>query len=892
MRRPYPGGCMKTGWQILSLILLVISGVHAGNRNTYPIPEERGTAGILAALGRLPVNLRVLQITAHPDDESAGTLTWLSRKVHAKTALFCLTRGEGGQNILGDEKYGALGLVRTGELLEASRHYGNELYFGKAIDFGFSKTAEETLRMWGHEPTLGDLVRFIRQWRPTIIISRFGGGPADGHGHHQAAGILAKEAFRAAADPERFPDQLRDGLQVWQAAKLYVSSFGLSPGAVSVPAGEYDPVLGRSYREIGAEGYSSHRSQGNAMSYSFPGGSGEHFILQDSAAILPEKEEGLFDNLDISIRSIRDLAGKEKDAVAFLADDLAAVEETALSALQGFKPFSPELSAPAVSRGIVLLTESIRKVRQSRISHSARERILDALENKRDDFQDALTAVLGIHLLATTRNATAVPGDTEPVTVHFWNRGRENVALKYVRLEAPGKVVPEQTNPPFGTQPSGSAALYNYSIEISPEAPPTEPFWDHPHPLEARYAVGETENEFAPFGRPEITAEAVYGYDGAEVSLRAIARAQAGSALRGSDFVEFQVVPAVSVSIEPEFTIVPAGGEQRVCEFRVSVLNNRIGGINGTVQLVADNMWQIRPPRIEFRLSRKGETSTAGFAVHLPAKAASGAFPVTAVATANGIEYRRGFRGVSYPENWTRNYYRPAQSQIRRFDIKTVPGLTVGYIPGAGDDVPAALGLLGIKVEILSGERLSFGELDRYDAIVTGIRAYNVNEDLRANNQRLLDYVYKGGTLIVQYVRPERTGRGDGSVFPYGPHAMTISSSSRITVEDSPLEILDPSHPVFNRPNRITDADFQGWVQERGLYFMNSWDSKYSPLLSGNDPGEEAQNGGMLYARHGKGHYLYTGYSWFRQLPAGVPGAFRIFANMISLGHREVQNEN
>ncbi len=347
---------MKTRiWVISLLLLLALSASQAGNRNTYPLPEERGTAGILSALAKLPVYVRVLHTTAHPDDESAGTLTWLSRKFHAQTALFCLTRGEGGQNILGSEKYEELGLVRTGELLEACKYYGSDLYFGNVVDFGFSKTAEETLSKWGHDATLGEMVRFIRRWRPSIIISRFQGSPADGHGHHQAAGILTREAFRAAADPKSFPDQLSSGLGPWKTKKLYTSSpmgpmaanpeGGTAGWTVRVPVGDYDPVLGRSYREIGSEGYSKHRSQGDGESNALPGRSYEYFKLEESSVGVKAKEDSFFDSVDTSLMAILELAGDEIGNVQFLRADLSAAEQTAEKALQSFQVSSPEKSA-------------------------------------------------------------------------------------------------------------------------------------------------------------------------------------------------------------------------------------------------------------------------------------------------------------------------------------------------------------------------------------------------------------------------------------------------------------------------------------------------------------------------------------------------------------------
>jgi LmbE family N-acetylglucosaminyl deacetylase len=886
-------------WFVLPLLFLIALGSPADNRNSYPLPEERGTAGILSALEQLPVYVRVLHTTAHPDDESAGTLTWLTRKYHADTALFCLTRGEGGQNILGNEKYEALGLLRTGELLEACRYYGAHLFFSKSLDFGFSKTAEETLEKWGHQAVLEDMVRFIRRWKPAIVISKFQGTSSDGHGHHQASGILTKEAFRAAADPQQFPDQVASGLQPWQAKKLYVSLVGgefppqagsdknASEWTVRVPVGDYDPVLGRSYREIGSEGYSKHRSQGNGAVTSLPGRGYEYFKLVDSLVGTRAKEDSFFDSIDTALVSIWELAGDEKSKVLFLQKDLEDATQAALNALQDFRAMKPERSAAAVIAGTSILAQSIRKVEEASISASPKDLLLDALRSKQIDFQKAASAVLGIYLVARTDNETGIPGAKETVTLYFYNRGKEAVTLDRINFSAPGIVSPAAANPPFGNQEAGSSAIYKYSVAISPEAKLTEPFWYLENSRDARYQTGPTGDDFAPFGDPEIKAEAVYRYAGTDIPISSVARAQAGGPLRGSDFVEFQLVPAVSVVLEPGFKVAPISSLEKSYRFQVSVLSNR-NGVRGLLKLKSANGWQIRPNEVPFMLSRKGETFTQDFTVQVPAGTKTGNYPVEAIATVDGKEFRQGCQTISYPENWTRNLYCLARSKLEVFDVKTSANLTVGYVPGAGDEIPAALEQLGINVHSLSGTDLAFGDLSRFSAIVLGIRAYNVNELLKAHNQRILDYVAQGGTLIVQYMRPlDRPAPGStGSPFPYGPYPMSVSDADRITVEDSPLRILDSANSIFDRPNKITTADFQGWVQERGLYFMNAWDSRYEALISGNDPGEKPQNGGMLLAKYGKGYYLYTGYAWFRQLPAGVPGAFRIFANMISLGQK------
>ena len=880
----------KIYWIGAVSLLLAISGMRAGSRNAYPLPEDRGTAGIFSALQKLPVHVRVLETTAHPDDESSGTLTWLSRKYHAQTALLCLTRGEGGQNILGTEKYDALGLLRTGELREASKYYGVDLYFGKVLDFGFSKTAEETLSKWGHQETLGDMVRFIRQWRPTVLISRFQGSSADGHGHHQAAGILTREAYQAAADPNKFPEQLSGGLQPWQVKKFYISSMaqGGSPssGTARVPVGDYDPILGLSFREIAAEGYNRHRSQGDGAGSSLPGSVYEYFRPAELTSGIQNAGTDFFDSIDTSLYSILDLAGSEKAAIPFLREDLAATEKTALDAIGAFQIAHPEKSAAAVAKGILILTRSIEKVEGSALSSPAKAPLLQALRSKLLDFQNAAAAVLGIYMVARSEDLMGVPGEKEQVTVNFYNRGSEPVKLRKLTLiTALGTVTPASTNPRLDDQAGSST--HRFTVEIAKNAKMTEQFWHLENPRGARYKTSPTADEFAPFGEPEITAEAVYIFQHIEIPIRAIVRAQAGNQLRGPDFTEFQIVPALSLVLDPDFKIAPVLPKPKEYEFRVSILNNLKSGARGTLKLQTSAGWHVRPVESQFALSRKGETYSTSFFVQVPAGSQPTDYPVQAIATMDGQEFKNGYQIISYPENWTRNFYHPARAKIEIFDVKTPPNLTVGYIPGAGDEVPEAIEQLGVKVQMISASDLAFGDLSRFSAIVTGIRAYNVNEDLKANNQRILDYVNRGGTLIVQYVRPEQGTRGAGAPsYSFGPYPMTVSDSERITDEDSPIKILDPANPVFNQPNKITESDFQGWVQERGLYFMSKWDSHYKALLSGYDPGEQPKDGGMLIAQYGKGNYIYTGYAWFRQLPAGIPGAFRIFANMISLGRR------
>jgi LmbE family N-acetylglucosaminyl deacetylase len=872
--------------QILLAGLLAVPASWVGNaagRSGYPLPEERGTAGVLGALQKLPVHVRVLYAIAHPDDENSGALVWLSRKSHARTALFSLTRGDGGQNVLGTEKYEAMGLVRSGELLEASRLYGVELYFGTVFEFGFSKSPEETLAKWGREATLEELVRFIRTWRPHVIISRFG-VPAGGHGHHQAAGIVTTEAYKAAADARSFRSHFEAGLQPWQASKLFYDS-GSGGRTVAIPAGSYDPVLGRSYREIGAEGYSKHRSQGNGARWSPPGGGDTLLRLVDASVPMRDPGAHIFDSIDTSLTGILKLAGPARQPLAPLEPHLKKAQEAAEEALRLFQPLRPANAAGPVAQGIVELKSALQKLEGMSIDDSARLAVVGELQQKLEDFNHALDSVLGIYLTAYTDSATASPGQISQVTVTLYNRGSEAVDLQNVSLDLP-KSWPAATGPsdPPGQLNPGASAQRRFSVPVPSNAAVTEPFWYRNDEADNRYRTRPTADVFAPFDPPVVSARATYRFAGAEATVKAAARAEAGGPLRGVDFVDFQVVPSISVTLSPEAAIVPLSSAARTREFQVTILNNAQTGSRGSAHLEVPEGWSVEPAQIPFATSRKGESVTLRFAVRVPGAARPGKYTIAAAATVGTHQFSRGYRVVSYPENWTRHLYSPARSSVRIVDIKVEPQLTVGYIMGAGDEVPPAIEQLGARVEIITDSDLAYGDLGRFPTIVVGIRAYNVNAALQANNQRLLKYVEQGGTLVVQYNTP--IGGGPGTArrtgFPYGPYPMSNSAGDRITVEESPVTILHRDHVLLNHPNKIIPADFEGWVQERGLYFMSEWDPRYTALLSGHDPGEEPLNGGLLVARFGKGLYIYTGYAWFRQLPAGIPGAYRIFANLIS----------
>ncbi len=872
---------MKRTFLVLLALAALFSSAPGRQYFGARLPEDRGTAGALQAIEKLPVYAHILWTQAHPDDESAGTLTWLARGQHARTAVYCLTRGDGGQNVLGDEKYEAIGVVRTGEMVGACRTYGVDLFFSTVFEFGFSKSAEETLEKWGHEATLEEMVRFIRRWKPSVILSAFGGTSGDGHGHHRASGILTREALTAAAESSRFPEHAKLGLTPWAAKKLYVrAGRGGGGGSVEVPVGTYDPVLGRSYREIGAEGYSHHASQGNAASWAEPGPAFDRYTLASGATAASQADTSILDGIDTSLESLIAVAGDEREAASFLGPELIRARDAAAEALQTFKPRQPSASAPAILKGREILENAVVRLVRSGLSNTAKTAVEAALREKIADFDEAAIAVLGLYLDARADSANVVPGEKIRVTARLLNRGDTPLRIERIGLSSRKELsaemiqdVAERLIPADGV---GTAVL---EASFPESTSPTQPFWYRKSPDENRYHIRDTLDPFAPFNRPEISAEFQCSVGPSRIAVTAPVRAIQRSPLEGVSFVDLQIVPKISVRLLPDIAVQRLTLREQAIRLQAIVVNNDPGGSNGSVRLVAPESWRVSPPSSEFALNGRGTSTTVPFQVLAPAAVQAGLFPVEAVAGAGGVGYREGYRVISYPGNWTRHLYAPARTGVRVVDVQMTPGLKVGYVAGTGDEVPDTLRQLGADVTMLSDDDLLDGDLSGYGAVITGVRAYNVRDALRTANRRVLAYVEGGGRLIVQYNWPFR---GDESSFPYAPFPLEISAGDRITVEESPVRLLDPLHPALNVPNKITPADFDGWVQERGLYFASKWDSRYTALLSGNDPGEPPKDGGLLIARVGKGIYVYTAYAWFRQLPAGVPGACRLFANLLS----------
>jgi LmbE family N-acetylglucosaminyl deacetylase len=807
---------------------------------TVPLPlpaqlEAPSTGGLVALdheLRMLGHDRRVLMIGAHPDDEDTELLTLLVRGLGAEAAYLSLNRGEGGQNLIGPELGEALGLVRTEELLAARRLDGARQYFTRAYDFGFSKTQQETWQHWPRDTILKDVVRIVRRFRPQIVVSVFSGTPRDGHGQHQAAGWAALEAFRAAGDSTRFPELAREeGLAPWAPAKLYRSTrFDTAATTTTLEGGRVDPAEGRSFHQIAMAGRSLHRSQ----------------------------DMGRLQTLGPSPVRLALVEDRTGGGVALFA----GIDTT----LSGAAPV-PKTTDPAV-------------LLQLRRQWAAEHVPADELRH----LDRAIVAAAGVVCDARADDDRIVAGQRVEVTLECWNSG---AAPHTVAASVTGAgAVTADSSAALLSLPPGSIQSRKVAAVAAATAQPTAPYF--------RLAGGDTawydwSNALPtvrgePFGGAELTGRFVL--DGTapwerEVSLRL------NDPAHGEVRRPLAVVPRVDVAIEPATAVWPAG-DPTARRFLVTLIHGARDTTTGTVALELPAGWPAVPAQ-RFRLTREEASATFAFQVRQPGGAAQGALAVRAVARDDaGRRYDAGLVTVDYPHIRPRSLVRPALAAIHLAPLALPAAGRVGYIRGAADRVPEALAGAGLKVELLDGAALARGDLSRFAAVVVGPRAYETVPALLTANGRLLDYARQGGLVVVQYQQQAYFNGG------YAPFPLTVGGPplvpggqpvghDRVTDERAPVRLLAPGDPVFRQPNRIGPADWDGWVQERGLYFARSWDRAWRPLLETHDPGEAPLEGGLLEARVGRGRYVYTGLSFFRQLPAGVPGAFRLFANLLAL---------
>ncbi len=850
--------------------------------------QDQGAAGVWQKLRKLRTTASAMHTTAHPDDEHGGVLALLSRGLGARLSLLTLNRGESGDNAIGSELFDAVGLIRTEELLVADRYYGvDRQYFTTMIDYGYSKRLDETLDKWGRDNVLRDVVRVIRMERPFVLIARFQGNPRDGHGNHEAAGLITREAFTAAADPKMFPEQIAAGLRPWQALKLYMGGVRENEDwTLRVDTGVYDPVLGDSYQTFSRLGLSFQRSQNSGQFVPQAGPTVSYYKRLMSIVDAPAKETSFFDGIDTTIPGLYTALRKTPPAGADAA--LAAIDREVKSAVDGFRMTDPSAAAPALAR-------ALSATRAARRQLGSDPDVAAVLAIKEEQMQQAISASLGLVFTALARPAgtrdptgpaaafarppampPVVPGQTFEVKTTFVNRSA--VPVTTVRVSLVSKT-------PWGAQPEPSThdAAANvpltatFTLQVPPDAPLTRPYFTRKDIQAPRYTVADQSQLYRPAAEPPLAAAATFAVGGVPVEVREPVTRLEANLPYGYDTRVLAVVPAIGVTLTPAQAVVPLGMAQKQVKLRTEIVNNVEGKSEGTLKLSLPEGWKAEPASQPFAFAHAGERTFFPFTVTIPALEDRD-YRIEAVATANGREFREGYDVLQHRDLETRYLYHEAAASVRGVDVRIPAGLKVGYVMGVGDDVPAGLAQLGVAVQLLGAQDLASGDLGRFDTIMTGTRAYAVREDLKTYNRRLLEYVKNGGNLIVLYNTQEFVPA------LYAPFpAELLRDAEEVSEEDSPVDILAPGEPVLNTPNKITKADFDHWVEQRGSKFWSTWAPEYTAMIATWDRGQKPQQGGWLHAKYGSGHYTYFAYAFHRQLPYGVPGAYRLLANLLSL---------
>jgi len=914
-----------------------LAGVPASDPSAIalPLPEDRGEAELEQSLKRLRTTASLMMIVAHPDDEDGGLLTYLSRSLGVRCTLFTLTRGEGGQNAMSADAYDALGIIRTNELLRADEFYGAKQLWGTEVDFGFSKTQEESFARWGHDRVLYDAVLAVRRERPQVIVSTFVGGITDGHGQHQVSGEIAQEVFKAAADPTVFPEQLKPvtegglGLTVWQPLAVYsmvpfapVTEKGMFDYAtgkwapakfhnyvtgewitgvpstdVTIQVGALDPTLGRSYAQIAREGWGEQKSQngGANPTLSGPSSTSYHLWAVAPAAKAPPSFQGdnasLFANtrvaIDTSVVGLAHLAGGT--APAWLTDRLQSIDDS-LAALQSTCPCNhPKELAHRVAAIYRETLELRAKAARSALDAQTRASLLFELDAKINEFQITLGELLGLDFIAYRSNDSKAqtsgfrgssadetarsvsPGETFKVHVHVTSASPDARLMK-TWFQSPGGKSWQQGEA-ISAKADGQVSDAVFDLKAPEDAESTKPFFTRPNIEQPYYDISNPawrERSFAPW---PLAAWAEFSFDDVPIRIGRVVETLQRVTGPGGTYEPLVVTPAIGVSVEPEARILPIDGS--ALPVRVTVHTQ--GRAEGTVALKLPEGWRSEPAEAKFDRASAGDTEPILFSV-TATNAETGAFSLEAEAHSESHAYQSGWQSIGYAGLRPYNQYQPAELRTRKIDVKLAAGLRIGYIMGTGDLVPDAIEGLGAKVHRLSADEVASADLSQWNVLVIGIRAYSVRPELAAAQARLVEFVRQGGTLIVQY---------QSSSFP-APLPLSMGRSpERVVDEAAPVKLLDPTNPLLTSPNRITPADFDGWVEERGHSFLDTWDAGYTALTETADAGQDPQRGGLLVTHQGKGTYIYVAYALYRQLPELVPGAYRILANLLSAGRSQ-----
>ncbi len=817
--------------------LLYVGLLYSVAANTQPVPASQ----LLQNIKKLNVLGSVLYIAAHPDDENTRLITYLANEKLYRTGYLSLTRGDGGQNLIGDEQGIELGLIRTQELLAARRIDGGEQFFTRAYDFGYSKSPEETFTKWGKDKVLADVVWVIRKFRPDIIVTRFPTTGEGGHGHHTASAILANEAFKAAADPARFKDQLKY-VQPWQARRIVWNTFNFGgnnttdPSQFNVNVGGYNALMGRSYGEIAAQSRSQHKSQGFGAAAT-RGDSYEYFRTTGGDA----PREDLLDGVDITWNRVGKRGAVYQQAIA----DIVARYDAS----------SPQRSVPALTALYQLLDKAGSDY---------------WINKKKEEVQQLIADCSGLFIDVYTNQAFAVQTGDLRIQVVANNRLGADAVIKSVSVDG----ISESINKRLETNKNFS---FDKRIAVPVSKEITQPYWLKERMEEGLYEVPDQLLIGMPDVQPAYKVEVVVTVQGQDLTFEKPLRYRFTDPVKGEVYQPLPVIPPATITASPNLLVFNKA-ENRTQDLQTHLL--AYTEIPGNIKAGLTGI-DYSPVQTAASGGKAGHTITFDFKVtdtHQPDEV----YTVSAHAGKDGKEdtaaYSLALKTISYDHIPAIRYFYPDFVTALNINLKTV-GKNIGYIPGAGDKVATVLERMGYQVVILDKATLTSTDLSRFDAILTGVRAYNTNDWLVEQHDRLMSYVKEGGNLIVQYNTNNNLGRLTSAI---GPYHFNITRN-RITDENAKVTLLDPAHPVFNFPNKISEKDFGHWVQERSIYHAGSWNKAFTPLLSMADPGEKPDEGSLITARYGKGHFTYTGLVFFRQLPAAVPGAMRLLANLIAL---------
>ncbi|GAB3893276.1 hypothetical protein GCM10028825_33680 [Spirosoma agri] len=809
-----------------------------------PAPGE-----ILSNLKKLNVLGSVLYIAAHPDDENTLMLAYLAKDRLVRTGYLSLTRGDGGQNLIGPEQGENIGVIRTQELLAARRVDGPDQFFSRAYDFGFSKSTDEAVRTWGQDKVLADVVWMIRKYQPDVIITRFPPDARAGHGHHSASGFLAEQAFKISNDPTKFPEQLTY-VKPWQAKRILWNMF--IPGAfmsnkkpdeagnlIGIETGLYNPLLGKSYGEIASESRSQHKSQGFGVAANRSARI-DYLLLKGGDPV----EKDPLDGIDLTWKRV---------------PNSAAVQGQVTKLIASFKPDQPDASVPA----LVQLYGALNKLDTTSIYVKA----------KRQEVETLIRQCLGLWFETNPTDFAATPGETIKIATNIVSRTDVPVTLVNVRYST-GK----DTTLNLALKPN-DVVLLPTLVTIPKTQKISQPYWLEKPIVKGVFQVDNQQLIGLPENPPALTASYTFEISGQRFTFSRPVVYKSTDPVDGEIYRPFIIQPDVTANMT-ERVYAFSDATPKTAEL---VLRAGRANVSGTVKINAPSGWTVEPASLPFSLAGKGSEQRVTFKIIPTAQAQNGKLQaVMNTGTPDGT-FTTGLRIIAYKHIPTQTLFPPAEAKLVKLDVK-VTAKNVGYIVGAGDEVPAALQQMGCRVTILGPAELS-QNLSGYDAIVVGIRAYNINDYLANYQATLMEYVKNGGTMVVQYVTPGGSGfiQNGLKVSQMGPYPFKVVNE-RVTEEDAPMTFINPQHPLLNYPNKITEADFSGWIQERGIYFAQDWDKAYEPIFSSHDQNEAPKQGSLIYAKYGKGSFMYTGLVFFRELPAGVPGAYRLFANLISAG--------